>query len=153
MEKELKYKLQPVHLNADSPEELDFPNLRDRIIEKRGDVYTFSLSEIDENTAKMLQSKKELSAKRDYEKAVMENIEHFHPKLIKKLSDEDLLTAWMYKQSKGHVEMCEKNIEKIDKQLEEDRLEVEEIMRQIPELKMVKSADIIDDEVVLVDNE
>ena len=150
--KELKYNLQPMNFNVEELDKLEFPSLKDRVIEKRGHLITFTLNQIEDNTRELLKTKKELTAKRQYEAAVMENIEHFH-KFVKKLTPEQLLTVWMYKNSLGHVELCDANLAKIDKQLKEDEEEVAEIMKQIPELKEIKSADIIDEEVVLVESE
>lgn len=144
----MEYKLEPLNLVADSVEELRIPTMKERIIEKRGHVVKFSLEEIEQNTKKMLQNRKEIQAKLDYEQACVENIEHHH-KFVKKLDDKQLLTVWMYKNSKGHVDLCTDKIAEIDKQLKEDEEEVAEIKKQIPELND-KSADVVEGEVELV---
>lgn len=147
---ELTYKLKNININADSPEGIKFPEMKDRTIEKYGDVVEFTLSDIETADAEMIKRKKELQAKHDYEKVVVENIEQHHP-FVKEMSEQDLLTVWMYKQAKGHVAICKENIEKLDAQIEADKKEIEEIMKQIPELALKKSADVIDEKVVLVD--
>lgn len=147
---ELIYKLLPVNIDADKVENIDFPELKDRVIQKFGDVVEFSLADIESADAEMIKRKKELQAKHDYEKVVMENIEHHHP-FVKDMSEQDLLTVWMYKQSKGHVELCKENIAKLDAQLEADKKEIDEIIKQIPELGLKKSADVVNDEIILTD--
>jgi len=146
----MEYKFKPLDINVDDVKDISLPSPRDRVIEKRGHVLTFTLNEVEDNTRLLLKDKKEQEAKLKYEESVIENIEHFH-KFVKKLTDEQLLTVWMYKNSKGHVELCKENLAKINKQLKDDEEEVAEIIKQIPELDEIKSADIVDDEVVLVE--
>lgn len=146
----LTYKLKNINIDVDSTKDIQFPEMKDRTIEKYGDVVEFSLADIESADQQMLKTKKELEAKLFHEKAVMENIEHYH-KFVKKLTDEQLLTAWMYQQAKGHVKLCTDNISKIDAQLESDKNEIAEILKQIPELALKKSADIVDEKVVLVE--
>ena len=86
----------------------------------------------------------------EHEDAIVDNIEHFH-KFVKKLTDEELLTAWMYKESKEKSKIHGNKIKEIDEQLVEYDKEKAEIIKQIPELDDIKSADIIDEEVVLVE--
>lgn len=146
----MEYKLENIHINGDS-EKIEFPPLKDRIIEKRGHVITFSLSDIEESTLSLLKSRKEVEAKLNYEKVIVDNIEQHHA-FVKDMSDQDLLTVWMYKQSKGHVDLATAKLAEIDKQLEDYKVEVAEILEQIPELKEsepVKSAEIVDGEVKL----
>lgn len=144
---ELTYKLKNINIDAESPEGINFPEMKDRTIQKYGDVVEFTLAEVENADLQMLKTRKELEAKLNHEKAVMENIEHFHA-FVKDLTEEQLLTAWMYKQAKGHVKLCTENIDKINAQLESDKKEIAEIIKQIPELG-VKSAEVKDGEVVL----
>ena len=53
----MQYKLKKVHLTADSADELSFPALKDRVIEKYGAVVEFTLGDIEANKVKMLQLK------------------------------------------------------------------------------------------------
>ena len=147
---ELTYKLLPVNIDVDKVEDVDFPELKDRVIQKFGDVVEFTLSDIETADAEMIKRKKELQAKHDYEKVVVENIEHHHP-FVKDMSEQDLLTVWMYKQSKGHVKLCSENIAKLDAQLEADKKEIEEILKQIPELALKNSAEVVDGEIILAE--
>lgn len=102
----------------------------DKIIEKTGHTITFTMQEVELNTASLLKVKKEIEAKKELEKAKMENIQSFHP-FIFDMNEQDLLTCWLYKESKGIVDMCIKKLEQIDKQMEDDRLEIIEINRQL----------------------
>ena len=102
----------------------------ERIIEKTGHTITFTMQEVELNTANLLKAKKEIEAKKELEKAKMENIQSFHP-FILDMSEQDLLTCWLYKESKGIVDMCIKKLEQIDKQMEDDRLEIIEINKQL----------------------
>lgn len=87
----------------------------------------------------------------EHEDAIVDNIEHYH-KFVKKLTDEQLLTAWMYKESKEKSKIHNNKIKEIDEQLEEYAKEKAEIIKQIPELYEIKSADVIDEEVILVES-
>jgi hypothetical protein len=132
---QLTYKIKPVNLTFKPGEDiaLNFPALKERVIEKRGHVITFTLAQVEANTLKLAQTRKEIQAKRDYEDAIAKNIDHFHPN-ITAMSDEDLLTAWMYKEAKGNVDLCDKKLKEIDDQMESDKVEIAEIYKQIPEL-------------------
>jgi hypothetical protein len=145
----MEYKLQPVHLEVETLEEVDFPPVKERIIEKRGDVVEFSMKDLEDNITALQKLKRELEAKKDYDQMVVENIEQHH-KFVKKMSEQDLLTAWMYKQHKGYVTVSEDKLKQVNKQLDSDLAEKEEIEKQIPELATVKSADIIDGEIKMV---
>ena len=146
----MEYKFKPMEFNAEKIEDLEFPSFRDRIIEKRGDVVEFSMNDIDTHTNLLTKARKEHAGMVEHENAIVDNIEHFH-KFVKKLTDEELLTAWMYKESKEKSKIHGNKIKEIDEQLVEYDKEKAEIIKQIPELDDIKSADIIDEEVVLVE--
>mgnify|MGYP000953712173 CR=1 FL=1 len=148
----MEYKFKPIEFNVDKVEDIELPTARDRIIEKRGDVVEFSMNDIDNHINLLAKARKEHAGMVEHEDAIVSNIEHFH-KFVKKLTDEQLLTAWMYKESKEKSKIHNNKIKEIDEQLEEYAKEKSEIIKQIPELDEIKSADIIDDEVVLVDSE
>ena len=147
----MEYKFKPMEFNAEKIEDLDFPSFRDRIIEKWGDVVEFSMNDIDTHINVLTKARKEHAGMVEHEDAIVENIEHFH-KFVKKLTDEQLLTAWMYKESKEKSKIHGNKIKEIDEQLEEYAKEKAEIIKQIPELDEIKSADVIDEEVILVDS-
>lgn len=135
----MKYKLKPISLDLEK-DNLEFPDIRERVIEKRGHVITFSLKELEDNDADMEKQLKEQKAMLEHRTAVIENIEHHHP-FVKDLTEEQLLTVWMYKDAKGNQEIFQDNIEKLEKQLKEDEEEIKEILKQIPELAKIKEAE------------
>lgn len=148
----MEYKLKPIQLEVETIDEVDFPPVHERIIEKRGDVIEFSMKDLDDNIDALKKLQRELDAKLKHDKSVVENIEHHH-KFVKKMSEQDLLTVWMYKQHKGYVDLSEKKLKQVVDQLESDLAEKEEIQKQIPELQEIKSADIVDGEIKMVNEE
>ena len=48
--KEFGYKLKNVSLNVDNVDEIDFPQLKDRIIIKSGDTVEFSMAQVEKNS-------------------------------------------------------------------------------------------------------
>lgn len=146
----MEYKFKPIEFNVDKVEDIELPTARDRVIEKRGDVVEFSMNDIDNHINILTKARKEHAGMVEHENAIVDNIEHFH-KFVKKLTDEELLTAWMYKESKEKSKIHGNKIKEIDEQLAEYDKEKAEIIKQIPELDDIKSADIIDEEVVLVE--
>lgn len=146
----MEYKFKPIEFNIEKVEDIELPTARDRVIEKRGDVVEFSMNDIDNHINVLTKARKEHAGMVEHENAIVDNIEHFH-KFVKKLTDEELLTAWMYKESKEKSKIHGNKIKEIDEQLVEYDKEKAEIIKQIPELDDIKSADIIDEEVVLVE--
>ncbi len=130
----MKYKLQKVSLDVSDVNQIQFPALKDRVIEKTGHVITFTLAQVEANTIVLERTLSELVSMLNHEKAVVENVESFHP-FVKDFSAEDLFTLWMYKESKEKMDKYDKKIKEIEKQLQEDKEEVEEILKQIPDLK------------------
>lgn len=147
----MEYKFKPIEFNIEKVEDIELPTARDRIIEKRGDVVEFSMNDIDNHINLLTKARKEHAGMVEHEDAIINNIEHFH-KFIKKLTDEQLLTAWMYKESKEKSKIHNNKIKEIDEQLDQYEKEKAEIVKQIPELNEIKSADIVDEEVVLVES-
>ncbi len=140
----MEYKLKPINIDADT-DGLTFPDIRDRVIEKRGHVITFSLNEVEANDQQLEEKRKEQESMFKNREAVIANIEHHHP-FVKDLSDEQLLTVWMYKDAMRNRDQFKKNIDALEKQLQEDKEEIEEILKQIPELANVKSAEVVEGE-------
>lgn len=134
----MEYKIKNINLDLESPEGMDFPDIKDRVIEKRGEVLEFTMNDIELNYKNLLKTKKELEAKKQYENAKKENIEHHHP-FVLDMSAEDLFTAWMYKEASGWVTLCEDKLKDIEEQLEKDQIEIDEIRKQIPELALIES--------------
>lgn len=148
----MEYKFKPIEFNIEKVEDIELPTARDRVIEKRGDVVEFSMNDIDNHINVLTKARKEHAGMVEHENAIVDNIEHFH-KFVKKLTDEELLTAWMYKESKEKSKIHNNKIKEIDEQLKEYEDEKLEIIKQIPELDEIKSADVIDEKVVLVESE
>lgn len=130
----MEYKFKNIHLNVDNVEDIQMPELKDRIIEKRGDIIEFSFSELENNIEKLKKLKVEIEAKIKHEEAVCENIKHFHSN-ITEMSEEDLLTAWMYKNSKGEIDIYSDKLKKVEDSLAQDSKEMEDILEQLPDLK------------------
>lgn len=149
----MEYKLKPINIDIKTKGkgEVVMPaDIKDRVIEKRGHVVTFTMNEIEANTQLLLKNRKEIQAKKDFEDAKMKNIEAFHA-WVKRISDERLFTAWMYQEAKGIVKLCNDKLAEIDKQIADDEVEVAEIRKQIPEL--AKSQIVEETEKMLKDNE
>ena len=147
----MEYKFKPIEFNIEKVEDIELPTARDRVIEKRGDVVEFSMNDIDNHINILTKARKEHAGMVEHENAIVDNIEHFH-KFVKKLTDEELLTAWMYKESKEKSKIHGNKIKEIDEQLVEYDKEKAEIIKQIPELNEIKSADVIDEEVIVVES-
>lgn len=130
----ISYKLKQINIDAKDLGDVKFPNLADRVIEKSGHVDEFTMNDIKSNQKYNAKNRVELNGKMRYEKAIMTNIEDNH-KFVKKLTDEQLFTAWMYQESKKKVEICEKTIAEIDEETKKSEVEIDEIVSQIPELK------------------
>ena len=108
-------------------------NILDSKIEKLGVVVTFTMTEVIEHTAMLQKLLKELTAKRDYEKAKMTNIENNHP-FVLDMDEADMFTAHMYQEAKAIVVVSDSKIAEVETQLEDYADETAEIEKQIPEL-------------------
>jgi len=142
----MEYKIKPLNLEVNGVEEVKFPDLKDRIIEMRGQVVEITLNGLENTRNKRKKAIKELEAKSKHEKAKIENIESFHP-FVKEMEEKDLHTVWMYYQSKAIAKGCDEEIDKLKGWIETDDKELQEIYKQIPELNPVlqEAKQIIDD--------
>lgn len=129
----MEYSLKKINIDAEKGEKVEFPPLADRVIEMRGQVVEITLSGLAITQANRLKKIKEFTAKREFEQAKIVNIESFHP-FVKELSEQDLLTAWMYFESKAMIKGCDDEIAKNQGYVDIDNAEIEEIKKQIPEL-------------------
>lgn len=129
----MKYKLKKLNIVADSPDQVKFPDIKDRIIEKRGGVIEFTFSDVEQNLEKLSKLKNEVEIVLKHENAKMENIEHFHP-FVKEMSEQDLSTVFLYMTAKRNSELYGSKLKEIDTAIEQDSSEMEEIKKQIPEL-------------------
>lgn len=131
----MKYKLKRVNIKVDDVSGINFPALKDREIIKTGHEDIFTLNQIEAAQAHYQKTLKELKAQIELDSAKMINIEHFHPE-VKDYTDEQLVTAWLYQESKGRVKLYTEKAAEIEEQLAKDAEEVAEILKQIPELKV-----------------
>lgn len=129
----MEYKIKKINVEAESVDSAVFPNIKDRIIEKRGSVQEFTFNDIELNMKNLVNTKKEVESKLTYEKAKAENIEHFH-NFVKDMTEEDLHTCYMYYEASSFVKLAEKKLNEINTQIERDEEEIDEIKFQIPEL-------------------
>ena len=140
----MKYELKKINIDA-TDEKLEFPNLKDRIIEKQGYVITFTVNELENNIAEVETHRKEQEGMFTHRNAIVENIEHYH-KFIKKLTPEQVHVVWAYKDAKTSRDVFQKNMEKCEVQLQEDKEELAEVLKQIPELAVIPSAEVVEGE-------
>lgn len=129
----IEYKLKPKVTTVGSIAEVVLPDIKEITIVKSGHEVEFTMLDVEANKKQMDQLLTELKAKKEFEDAKIENIEHFH-EFVKTMSKEDLHTAWMYNEAKETSTLLGAKIEEVSTQLEKDNLEIEEIKKQIPEL-------------------
>lgn len=127
----MEYKFKPLALEIENLDSLVIPDIKNREIEKRGHIITFTLNQVEENTRALLKSKKEVEGQLKLELSKLENMESYHS-FIKGLTEEQIFVSGMYHTSNQLKNMCEKKLEEINKQLEEDEIEVAEIKKQLP---------------------
>ena len=106
---------------------------KERIIEKRGHVISFSLEQMESDLESNTKTRKEIEAKMNYEAAKSENIESFHP-FVKDMSEEDQHTAWMYYESRRSHKLAQDKLKEFDEVMLEMAEEIAEIKNQLPEL-------------------
>lgn len=141
----MEYKIKNINLEANGVDEVKFPDLKDRVIEMRGQVVEITLNGLENTQLQRQKQIKELEAKAELENAKMVNIEGFHP-FVKEMSEQDLHTAYMYRQSQAMKMGCEEEVKKLKDWMETDNKEIQEIYKQIPELNPVlqEANEIID---------
>lgn len=128
-----EYKLKNVEIKADNLDEITFPDLKTRTIIKSGDVVEFTMYDLEKNVSDFTRFKGEVEAQIKHEEAVSENIEHFHP-FVKDLTEQELLTAWLYKEATGKAKHYKEKLSQVDNELELVQKEIAWIKEQIPEL-------------------
>lgn len=111
----------------------DALDAKDRMIEKRGHVITFTINQVEEHKVELEKIMKELLSKRDYEKAKMTNIEEHHP-YVKEMDAEKLFTVHMYQEANQTSKLAEAKIKEIQDQLDEYETELADILNQVPEV-------------------
>lgn len=109
-------------------------DINDSVIEKIGHAIHFSMNDVkyaQEQNAKQL---KELKATLEVEMAKIHNIQEHHP-FVKDMSDQDLHTASMYHTASVKSKQIIDKISEFEKNEKELTEELEEIYKQIPDLK------------------
>lgn len=105
------------------------PNVKDIKIVKTGGEIEFTIGNIEADVAYLQKAKKEFEGKMGVEKATMENVARTHPH-IAAMTPEDLVAAYLYKQSAGYVTIATEKLAEIEKQLAEYDTEKAEILKQ-----------------------
>lgn len=115
---------------------------RDSVIEKRGDVYTFTFNDIEREKIRYGKTLKELVGNRDFQAAKMKNIEEHHP-FVLEMSEQDMFTAHMYQEAKAVVVVCDPKIAEVEKLLKDYEDEQAELIKQLPELAAPEVAPVV----------
>lgn len=139
----MEYKIKPIKIKASGAEDVVFPHLKDRVIEKSGATISFTMKEVEENTLHLEQKKKEIEPLIVNSQAKIDNVEKFHP-IVKTLTGEQLIAAHIYVEAKEVVDTGEAKLLEINKILRVGALEVEEIKKQIPEFVALEEAEAKD---------
>jgi len=127
-------------------------NIKDTVIELHGFVPEFSIAKIETNIEVNQKYLKETEGNLEYINAKIANIEEHHP-FVKHMEAQDLFTAHMYQESLNTKKKFVEFKEKLDTQIKRDEEEIQEIYKQIPELEAKVSADVVDGEVTLKEND
>lgn len=109
------------------------------LIEQHGYVPTFTLADIESNILANEKSIKELTAKKQYENARKENVEHYNPFILKDLTEEQRYAVHMHTEAAAMIKACDAKLLELEASLKADKEEMESIKEQIPELFAVES--------------
>lgn len=107
--------------------------VEDSVIEKRGGVVKFSLSELDQNQMVLFRLQKELTKQAEVEDAKITNIETHHP-FVKDMSDLDVSTVHIYYEAKTLGKACKAKLIEVNSAIDEQMADRAEILKQLPEL-------------------
>ena len=107
------------------------------VITAHGYTSNFTLDDVNANIAKGEKALKELTSNHDIKKGIMDNIEKHH-KFVLKFTDEELFTLHMYFEAKAHANTFSKEIKALKKAIKQERDDMKEILKQIPELNESK---------------
>lgn len=132
----MEYNIKPMNFEADKDGNLsDVPEMIDRVIEKRGHVVEFTMSQLEQAIKYNKKTKVELDGQIKLDSAKLENIESFH-EFVKEMSEEDLFTVWMYQEQKTKVSGYTDKLEEVVKMIKENEEEAVAIKSQIAELNI-----------------
>lgn len=127
----IEYKVKPLEIVADNIETIEIPSKEERLIEKVGHTVSFTMKDLDNNIKSLNNLKTEIEAKVKFDTSKLNNIESFH-KFVKKMSEQDLHTCWMYNETKEEIRKYTNKLKEVDEQLNLDISEKEEIIKQNP---------------------
>ena len=109
--------------------------VEETVIEKRGDVITFTLGELDRNQMVLFKMQKELTAQIKLEDAKTENIEQFHA-FVKDMSPLDVSTVHLFHETKTMRDACAKKLIEVNEAIDNQLNDRAEIIKQLPELAL-----------------
>lgn len=99
------------------------------IIEKRGHVITFTLSEVEDHKKKLARSLTEMSATKQIIDAKIQNVVNNH-EIVTKLSEEEINAVWYYNEQVTNAKKYAEKIAEIENQIKEYDEELAEIKKQ-----------------------
>lgn len=119
-------------------------SVKDRTIVKTGVEIEFSLNKMEENENLLEKQKKEVEGVIENRKAIISNIESFHP-FVKELTEEQRNTVFMYREAEIDIKEYQPASDKINEMLEKSAIEKKEIIKQLElEIEPVEVTDIKD---------
>ena len=102
---------------------------KDVVLEVSGITHLVSLREIETDVKYLEKARKEIDGMLGVEKAKMKNIENNHP-WVKKLSEIELLTAFLYYESMAVDKEAIPKLKEINRQLKVYKKEIKDIANQ-----------------------
>lgn len=114
----------------------------DSVIEKTGHIVEFTMTQVNNNKKVVEKTLRELEGQKEHEEAKMKNIEEHH-EFVQKMTDFELATAAMYYDAKVMAKACAEKWTELTEQAKKDDAEVEEILRQVPEVLLVPSVKVV----------
>lgn len=118
--------------------EIQYSLREDGVIEKRGEVYTFTLDQLDASQLQLFKLQKELNAQIMVEDAKIANVEEHHP-FVKEMSEFDISTARVYYEATALKKACASKLLEVNEAIDGQMSDRIEIMKQLPQLAEVKT--------------
>jgi len=110
------------------------------VIVKTGHEVELTLANYDSYVMQNAKHLKEITAQRDYEEAIITNIEQHHP-FVTQMPSDQLVTCWLYKEAKGKVDIANAKLKEINfaqRELEQEKVA---IIEALPELKVEETVE------------
>jgi predicted RNase H-like nuclease (RuvC/YqgF family) len=99
-------------------------------VQKSEFTVDFSLQDVKTSYEKIQQMIKELESKKKIEDASMKNVEGNHD-IIGKLNDQEIVAVYLWQEAKNRSIICQEEIDKLNKHLENYDKELEEVKNQL----------------------